>query len=167
MRLYHGSNQIISHIDLTRSKAFKDFGRGFYMTKDYARAVAMAQRTTAIEDTGNPEVTPYLFYPQKCPQDIKILQFNDRSAEWALFVLNNRDKNRAVAFKHEYDIVIGPVADSRVDAILCDYKEQWGEEYDNNEHLRRLADVLTFPGTDYIQYCFCTTKGVEQLIIDL
>ncbi len=48
MRLYHGSNQIISCIDLKRSKAYKDFGKGFYMTRDYARAVAMAQRITAI-----------------------------------------------------------------------------------------------------------------------
>lgn len=48
MILYHGSNQLITRIDLSKSKDFKDFGRGFYLTKDYTRAVAMAQRTTAI-----------------------------------------------------------------------------------------------------------------------
>lgn len=48
MILYHGSNQLITKIDLSKSKNFKDFGRGFYLTKDYARAVAMAQRTTAL-----------------------------------------------------------------------------------------------------------------------
>ena len=44
MILYHGSNQLITRIDLSKSKDFKDFGRGSYLTKDYTRAVAMAQR---------------------------------------------------------------------------------------------------------------------------
>ena len=52
MILYHGSNQLINRIDLSKSKDFKDFGRGFYLTKDYTRAVAMAQRTTAIMGDG-------------------------------------------------------------------------------------------------------------------
>ena len=29
MILYHGSNQLINSIDLSKSKDFKDFGRGF------------------------------------------------------------------------------------------------------------------------------------------
>ena len=61
MRLYHGSNQQILEIDLKKSKDHKDFGRGFYMTQDFSRAVAMAQRTTSIEGTGSPEVTPLGF----------------------------------------------------------------------------------------------------------
>ena len=56
MILYHGSNPLITRIDLSKSKDFKDFGRGFYLTKDYTRAVAMAQRTTAIIGEGSPEV---------------------------------------------------------------------------------------------------------------
>ena len=39
MILYHGSNQVITKIDLSRSKDFKDFGRGFYLTKDYASSI--------------------------------------------------------------------------------------------------------------------------------
>ena len=52
MILYHGSNQLITRIDLSKRKDFKDFGRGFYLTKDYTCAVAMAQRTTAIMGDG-------------------------------------------------------------------------------------------------------------------
>ena len=52
MRLYRGSNQLISRIELGKNKDFKDFGRGFYLTKDYTRAVAMEQRTTAIMGDG-------------------------------------------------------------------------------------------------------------------
>lgn len=72
MRLYHGSNQLITEIDLEKSKDYKDFGRGFYMTRDYARAVAMAKRTTTIMGEGSPEVVPYLFYPEKCSADVRI-----------------------------------------------------------------------------------------------
>lgn len=31
IRLYHGSNVGIKHIDLSRSKRGKDFGQGFYL----------------------------------------------------------------------------------------------------------------------------------------
>ena len=165
MRLYHGSNLQIRVIDLHKSKDHKDFGRGFYLTQDFARAVAMAKRTTDIEGQGSPEVTPYIFNPQRCPADVRIKEFRTRTAEWALFVLENRDKSNF--FVHDYDIVIGPVADSIVDPLLADYKRKWGEDFRNPVHLRELAKLLKFPGTEYIQYCFCTNKGVEQLIIDL
>lgn len=167
MILYHGSNKLITKIDLTKSKKFKDFGKGFYLTRDYSRAVAMAQRTTAIMGQGSPEVSPFIFNPTHCPIDIKIKKFESRTAEWALFVLKNRERDSIHAFKHDYDIVIGPVADSRVDAILLEYKISLGDEYDNAENLAKLAKQLKYPGSEYIQYCFCTEKGVEQLILDL
>ncbi len=33
MILYHGSNMIIEHIDLDKSKPNKDFGKGFYLSE--------------------------------------------------------------------------------------------------------------------------------------
>ncbi len=34
MKLYHGTNQDIEVIDLTKGLAYKDFGRGFYLTPE-------------------------------------------------------------------------------------------------------------------------------------
>ena len=34
MILYHGSNQDIKEIDLTKTRPNKDFGQGFYLTAD-------------------------------------------------------------------------------------------------------------------------------------
>lgn len=99
MILYHGSNQLITKIDLSKSKNFKDFGRGFYLTKDYARAVAMAQRTTAIMGDGSPEVSPFIFNPSRCPSDVRIKIFDGRTAEWALFVQKNREKDPLHTYK--------------------------------------------------------------------
>lgn len=84
-----------------------------------------------------------------------------------MFVLKNREKDYVHAFKHDYDIVIGPVADSRVDAILIEYKKNLGKDYDKPSNLANLAKQLKYPGAEYIQYCFCTEKGIKQLIIDL
>lgn len=167
MRLYHGSNILITKIDLSKSKDFKDFGRGFYLTRDYSRAVAMAQRTTTIMGKGSPEVSPFIFNPSKCSKDVRIKKFEGRTAEWALFVLNNRERDYSHPFKHEYDIVIGPVADSRVDTILTEYKKKFGGRYTDEKNLSKLAQQLKYPGSEYIQYCFCTEKGIEQLILDL
>lgn len=167
MILYHGSNQLITKIDLSKSKNFKDFGRGFYLTKDYARAVAMAQRTTAIMGDGSPEVSPFIFNPSRCPSDVRIKIFDGRTAEWALFVLKNREKDPLHTYKHNYDIVIGPVADSRVDAILQEYRRSYGNAYGNSANLVKVAKLLKYPGPEYIQYCFCTEKGIKQLILDL
>ncbi|WP_262288868.1 DUF3990 domain-containing protein [Hallella absiana] len=167
MILYHGSNQLITRIDLSKSKDFKDFGRSFYLTKDYTRTVAMAQRTTAIMGDGSPEVSPFIFNPSRCPADVRIKKFDGKSAEWALFVLRNREKSTLHAYKHDYDIVIGPVADSRVDAILQEYRRSYGNAYANSTNLNKLAKQLKYPGPEYIQYCFCTEKGIKQLILDL
>lgn len=163
MRLYHGSNLLISSVDLNCSKPYKDFGRGFYMTASFSRAVLMARRTTALSKTGEPQVTPLLFFPHRCPEDLRILEFKTRTPEWALFVLRNRDKTTGSEFHHEYDIVIGPVADSSVDAELMAYKEEFGADYDKKENLRVLAKRLKYPEEEYIQYCFCTEKGINQL----
>ena len=167
MRLYHGSNQLITEIDLEKSKDYKDFGRGFYMTRDYARSVAMAKRTTTIMGEGSPEVVPYLFYPEKCSADVRILKFAKRTADWALFVLRNRYRQEDIHTQHNYDIVIGPVADSRVDAVLNSYMKKYQDDYANPGHLQELTEIMKYPGAEYIQYCFCTQKGIDQLILDL
>ena len=38
MLLYHGSYTAVESIDLTKCRAGKDFGKGFYLTNDYEQA---------------------------------------------------------------------------------------------------------------------------------
>ena len=42
IKLFHGSNVAIETIDLSKSLADKDFGRGFYLTDIESQAMAMA-----------------------------------------------------------------------------------------------------------------------------
>jgi len=66
MRLYHGSYCRITDIDLSKCRAFKDFGRGFYLTPDFGRAVTMANRSVVLNHSGSPEVNIL-------PKNLKIL----------------------------------------------------------------------------------------------
>lgn len=162
MNLYHGSNQSIEKIDIGRCRKYKDFGTGFYLTADYNRAVAMAQRRW-MREGGTPTINAFLFYKNNCPADIKIKEFKGYTAEWARFVMDNRDRNSSPPHSHEYDIVIGPVADSRVDPVIDDYKKEFVDDVYKTENLLILASRLRYPSS-YIQFCFCSEKAVNLLI---
>ncbi len=166
MRLYHGSNCKILEINLQCSRKYKDFGAGFYLTPDYGRAVNMANRCVDLEQCGNAEVNPFVFNRSTCPPSIRIKEFRKYNWEWAEFVMRNRDKSLIPPYDHGYDIVIGPVADSRVDPIIADYKHKFSNEILNHDHLQELASRLTYPGPTYVQYCFCTQESLKFLYRD-
>ncbi len=44
MKLYHGSNQLIRTIDLSKGRRYKDFGQGFYTTHLRDQAVYWSRR---------------------------------------------------------------------------------------------------------------------------
>lgn len=43
MILYHGSNQEILTIDLSKSRPHKDFGQGFYLTENSKKSFSMEE----------------------------------------------------------------------------------------------------------------------------
>lgn len=61
IRLYHGSNVAIEHIDLSRSKRGKDFGQGFYLNANPDQAMEMAVRTTRFLNEGSPTLSCFEF----------------------------------------------------------------------------------------------------------
>ena len=116
MRLYHGSNLEISEIDFSKCRPYKDFGQGFYLMTLKEQARKMAKRVARIYG-GTPCITEYEF-DEAAFRDINIVPriFDKPSKEWALFVINNRNRE----FKEidsiecnmdkKYDIVVGPIA---------------------------------------------------------
>lgn len=164
MKLYHGSNCRIIKVDLRFSKSNKDFGTGFYLTPDYQRAITMANRCTVLNNSGSPEVNPFIFNKSSCKERIKIKEFKTNDEEWAEFVMMNRDRKNH--FTHDYDLVIGPVADSWVDPEIAKYKKEFGDSFLLQKNLKILAQRLKYPGPQYIQYCFCTVESLKHLIRD-
>lgn len=113
MILYHGSNQPIINIDLAQGKKFKDFGQGFYTTHIKEQAQFWARRITD-RFGGTPTVTEFEFELEAAiAAGLKVKVFEKPDREWALFVMANRKKD-GDEFHHDYDIVIGPVADDRM-----------------------------------------------------
>ena len=48
MILYHGTNSDFSEIDLKKTKPYKDFGRGFYVTDIQRQAYELAKNRSRI-----------------------------------------------------------------------------------------------------------------------
>ena len=122
MTLYHGTNADIEAIDLTRGLRHKDFGKGFYLTPDRTTAVRMAQKKTRLFG-GTATLITYEMDDAALHSDLKVKIFPENATvEWLVFVDTNRDR-KTVAPIHDYDIVIGPIADDGVVLQLTNYRE--------------------------------------------
>ena len=120
MRLYHGSNIIIEQINLSKCRPYKDFGQGFYLTAIKEQAEQMARRTSAIYG-GEPIVTEFEF-DESALSFPPVKMFKDPSEEWALFVMANRSRKN-VQPTHDFDIVIGPVADDPLATLFRNFDD--------------------------------------------
>ena len=116
MILFHGSNLEIEQIDLSLCKPYKDFGKGFYTTELEEQAKNMAKRTVKLFG-GKPCITKFSIDEKEFENcNIQKKRFDAPTNEWALFVINNRNKNFTDIASLEcnsdnkYDIVIGPIA---------------------------------------------------------
>lgn len=155
MRLYHGTNIDFSEIDLLKSKPNKDFGRGFYLSADRNQAQELAE--ARVELTGGvPVVITYDFNEQLLTNgELKVLRFDDYTEEWAHFILANRS-NRTGKLVHDYDIVIGPIANDRVGRQLWRYNNK---DIDMPTLIKNLKYMkgITF------QYFFGTERAIKHL----
>jgi hypothetical protein len=115
--LYHGTTRLFDKIDLSRGKAYKDFGIGFYAMRNVEHAENLALRNLRIErerltrvggsaDTLFAYLYTYEFDASK--QDtLKYKEFVTADREWLKFVICNRMSGMR---EHDFDLVIGPTA---------------------------------------------------------
>ena len=155
MTLYHGSNQIVTVIDFTKSKPNKDFGKGFYLSADKQQALEMAEYKT-FTNGGKPILNVYEFDEKQLDNpNLKVKRFEGYTKEWAEFVFANRNSADGGS-THDYDIVIGPIANDRVGLQIRRYIEQ---EITFETFLERLKYMkgITF------QYFFGTQQSIQLL----
>lgn len=154
MKLYHGSNLRIDEIDLAKSKPYKDFGKGFYLSADRNQAMEMAGFKSLISG-GDPIVTRFEFDESGLySSDLKIKRFISYSDEWLDFIIANREGRKV----EKFDFVYGPIADDKVGFQLRRYKE---EVIDKAELLERLKYMkgITF------QYFFGSEDAIKYLTV--
>lgn len=154
MKLYHGTNQSFEAIDILKSKPNKDFGRGFYLSDDYEQALNMAKIKTEQMQEGEPVVMEYEVDESEV-QKLRVLRFEEYSEAWAKFILANRS-NITGSPVHEYDVVVGPIADDRVGVQLWKYENQLID-------LPTLVRKLKYMKGMTIQYFFGTEKAISLL----
>lgn len=157
MKLYHGSNIEIESPDLSRSKPFKDFGQGFYLSPVHEQALALAKQKVDQFQSGTPCVTHFEWDKDAALTDpnLKIKIFDDYCQEWAEFILANRDRNRQHPV-HGYDIVIGPIADDGVTFQLRRYRI-------GTISMEKLIEELKYARGMTIQYFFGTPYALTYL----
>ena len=154
MILYHGSNGDFEQIDLSYSRPGKDFGKGFYLSADRDHALKMAQTKIEQIQSGQPTVMAYEV-DENAMNALRVLRFDEYSEDWARFILKNRN-NPTDKPAHDYDIVIGPIANDRVGIQL------W--RFENKDiDLPTLVRKLRYMQGLTIQYFFGTEQAIKLL----
>lgn len=150
MKVYHGSSVAVSVPEIRRGRFSKDFGEGFYCTTLLEQAQRWASRKKPSV------VSVYEYLPS---EGLKVLEFTEMTDEWLDFIVNCRR-----GASHDYDIVIGAMANDQVFNYINDYvdgiltKEQFW--------------VLAKFKKPTNQICFCSEnalkclKYIESLNID-
>lgn len=158
MKLYHGSNMRVEKPDLQRSKPFKDFGQGFYLSDNYKQAEDLAIVKVEQMRRGEVVVNEFDFDFDESvlsSGELSVKVFDDYSEEWAEFVLTNRN-NKISQPSHTYDIVYGPIADDGVNYQLRRY-------LGGIISLQRLVEELKYAKGITFQYFFGTDKALQKL----
>jgi hypothetical protein len=144
----------IEEVDLSKCEPHKDFGQGFYVTKNKKHAETWAERIGGRHDTKG-FVSEFKFHESAFTSNkYKVLRFVDYTNDWLDFVVNNRNDETPVP-AHEYDIVEGPVANDRVQRRIDDYlagiisREKFLKELRYHEPTHQI--------------CFCTVKSLQML----
>ena len=154
MTLYHGTNADFDRISLTVGLRHKDFGHGFYATPDRQTAIRMAQKKARLFG-GVPTLITFELDEAALTSNLKVKVFPEKACvEWLLFVDANRDRKNAKPI-HDYDIVIGPIANDGVVLQLTNYREGI---YSPEEAARLLQDKYLDQ-----QYYFGTERAVRFL----
>ena len=103
--VYHGSCYDFEKIDLNMSHNRRDFGKGFYTTLLQSQSKEWAYRLSLREKKNDYYVYEYIFEESL---ELMVNRFDTLNEEWLKFIKTNRSKG---GIQHDYDVVIGPVAD--------------------------------------------------------
>lgn len=167
LRIYYGSTVIVEKPSLEILNYRTDFGKGFYTTTD----IEQAKRWTKIkkgriqEENKNENIKRYInIYEYTKNENLNILNFEEATEQWLKFVFKNRQSDELV---HQYDIVIGPVADDNLYQVLVSYENGI---YDIEETIKRLKTYLlsnqisfhTLKSLEYIKYIETIEVGEED-----
>lgn len=152
LKIYHGSTFLVKQPSLEILNYRTDFGKGFYTTTDIEQAKKWTIiKKKRLEKEDNKYIHQYVnVYEYTENKNLNILNFENATEEWLKFVFKNRQSDELV---HQYDIVIGPVADDNLYQVLVSYENGI---YDMEETIKRLKTYVLSN-----QISFHTLKSLE------
>ena len=109
MTVYHGGYMAVKQPEIRKGRNTKDFGTGFYCTviKEQAQRWARRYDTKVVS-----------IYEVRLRPTLKIKEFKDITNEWLDFIIACRS-----GIPHDFDIVIGAMADDQIYNYISDYME--------------------------------------------
>lgn len=107
MTVYHGSYTTVEKPEIVVGRNTKDFGPGFYCTIIREQAERWAKRY---------DVPVVNVYTVRLNTNLNILEFKEMTEEWLDFIINCRH-----GIPHQYDIVIGAMANDQIYNYIADY----------------------------------------------
>ena len=154
MILYHGTTLEIKNPEIIKSEIGRDFGFAFYTTSIKEQAERWALRRAKIQSRRDRIcIQPIVnVYEWKNTNQLQIKTFTDASIEWLELVVKCRSE---LNFRHNYDIVIGKIADDNVGETVS-YVIQG---------IMRKEDAVNRLKFEQIndQIAFCTQKSLSEL----
>ena len=109
MTVYHGGYQPVQLPEIRKGRYTKDFGDGFYCTIIKEQAQRWARRY----DVGIVSI-----YDIRLDTKLNIMEFKEMTEEWLDFIVACR-----YGKSHDYDIVIGAMADDQIYNYVSDYMD--------------------------------------------
>ena len=170
MLLYHGSYCEVKTPDLAKCAAFKDFGKGFYLTSSKGQAEgfintslkkAKAQGIIA-EDQGYGVVSTFCYHHS---ESITEFIFQDADDDWLHCVVGNRKADTFPAVVEEmkkYDVIAGKIADDATNVTILTYLVGAYGIIGSRE-ADSLCISRLIPERLKDQFCFRTDKGLQSL----
>lgn len=146
MRLYHGSTMAVRKPVISRGRSKTDFGKGFYTTtsREQAEKWAQIKKNREGNDIDIRAIVSVYEFDETLLDNAgyNTMHFDGATKDWLDFVVDNRRGK----ISHNYDIIMGPVANDKLYATISLYENGVLDAAAAIEHLKthQLFDLLSF-----------------------
>jgi len=148
MKLYQSSNLKVEHPEISYSREFLDFGKGFYLTSLEYQAINYGNRFIRREM----EAWLNIYELDFKPEDWKILRFEHYDMDWLTFVTRCRKGED----NSDFDMIIGGIANDKVIRTL--------DLYFNGDITAEVAIGKLKYEKPNNQYCIRSQRMIEQCL---
>ncbi|MDD3367302.1 MAG: DUF3990 domain-containing protein [Lachnospiraceae bacterium] len=156
MIVYHGSTERVENPEIRISEIGRDFGFAFYTTDIEDQARRWAVRRAKIAERREKAVcraviNRYDWDEKAASKELRVMRFSGPSAQWLDMVLQCRSD---ILYKHQYDIVIGNIANDNVGETVSYVMQGIMRREDAIERLKfeKINNQIAFCSQKSLQY---------------